>query len=114
MNVLLLHLDAPAAAAMAQQLEDDGHSLTLACDTAAALAARPPSPHVLVVCLDAQPQRTLDLAARLGAGTEVPTQQILFVGGSSASLGEAQRRFPKASFARLDSLSTSLASMEAP
>jgi hypothetical protein len=37
---------------------------------------------------------------------------ILFAGGTQAALTEAQRRFPRASFTRLDALATALASME--
>jgi hypothetical protein len=70
-------------------------------------------PTAVVVCLDEAPQRTLDLAARLGDAVGVDAASVLFVGGTTAALQEAQFRFPKASFARLDALSTALASMGA-
>ncbi len=108
MRLLLLHLDEARAAEVAQSLEDDGHHVTLA-DESSPDGVRP---DVFVVCLDAQPQRALDLAARLGAARGVPATSILFSGGSPAALTEAQRRFPKASFTRVDALMTALASME--
>ena len=108
MRVTLLHLDLDGGAPIAARMRDDGHVVTSIADESAPNAP----PDVLVVCLDAQPQRTLDLAARLGAACGVPAASILFVGGTPSSLGEAQRRFPKASFTRLDAPSTALASME--
>jgi len=108
MKILLLHLDAPRREELAVSLRDDGHDVT-----AVSAAPSPPfTPDVFVVCLEASPQRTLDFAAKIGAGAKVQAASILFVGGTPAALAEAQRRFPTASFARLDSLSTALASME--
>jgi hypothetical protein len=108
MKVLLLHLDATGRDAIADSLREDGHDVHA--------AASPPSPGfvpaALVVCLDSQPQRTLDLAGRVGAESGVAAASILFVGGTHAAMQEAQRRFPRASFARLDALSTALASMD--
>lgn len=97
---------------MAEGLRDDGHHVTVATDAASVAAAAPPSPHVLVVCLDAQSHRTLDLAAHRGGAAAVPAASMLFVGGTQSSLREAQKRFSNASFARIDQLSTALASME--
>src|SRR5262245_56478286 len=106
MKVLLLHLDAPGRDAMASALRDDGHEVVA--------VAAPPSPpaqaEVIVVCLDAQPQRTLDLAARIGSESGVPATSFLFAGGGAGALQEAERRFPKASFCRVNALSTALAS----
>jgi hypothetical protein len=109
MKVLLLHLDGPARDAMASGLRDDGHDVVA--------VAAPPSPpaacEVFVVCLDAQPLRTLDLAAKIGAESGVAATSILFAGGTTAALQEAERRFPKASFSRVEALSTAIASMDA-
>ena len=112
MNVLLLHLDAEQASKMADGLREDGHDVTVATDEASVAAAKPPSPHVLVVCLDAGSRRTLDLAAHRGGAAAVPAASMLFVGGTTPLLREAQKRFPNASFSRIDQLSTALASME--
>jgi hypothetical protein len=107
MRVLLLHLEAPERDSVAAALRDDGHDVV-----AVAAAPSPPAEaDVIVVCLDAQPQRTLDLAAKVGAESGVPATSLLFAGGSSGALQEAQQRFPKASFCRVDALSTALASM---
>jgi hypothetical protein len=108
MNVILLHLDEACRDQMAAELRDDGHHVRAVSEETGSSDA----PDVLVVCLDVQAQRTLDLAARVGADCGVQAASILFVGGSPAALSEAQRRFPKASFARSDSLSTALASMQ--
>jgi hypothetical protein len=113
MRILLLH-SGEDADAMAERLRGDGHHVRTVADVPADAGPRPADPaQVLVVCLDSQPQRTLDLAARVGDTAHVPSTSMLFVGGTPAVLVEAQRRFPKASFARLDALSTALASMEA-
>ena len=109
MRVLLLHLHPAGRDALAASLADDGHDV----EAVSALPQPRPSapPAAVVVCLDQAPQRTLDMAARLGDAVGVDSASILFVGGTPAALQEAQLRFPKASFARLDSLSTALASM---
>lgn len=108
MRILLLHLDPARGEELAESMREDGHEVTWVSD-----AARPEqTPDVIVVCPESSPQRTLDLAARLGADSNVQAASILFVGGTPAALAEAQRRFPKASFARLDALATALASME--
>jgi hypothetical protein len=108
MKILVLHLDPARRDALAASLREDGHDVT-------AVSAPPLptfTPEVFVVCTEASPQRTLDLAAKIGADAQVEGAAILFAGGTPAALTEAQRRFPKASFTRLDALSTSLASME--
>lgn len=108
MRVMLVHLDPAAAERLLESLRDDGHEVTLVVTPPGASTS---PPDVVVVCLDAQPQRTLDLAARIATATQTPAPSLLFAGGTPSALQEAQRRFPKASFARLDSLSTALASM---
>ena len=107
MNILVLHLDPHELEVLAASIADDGHDVT----AVSAPAPVPVPPDVVVVCLDAEPQRTLDLAARIGADAKVEVASILFVGGTQSALKEAQRRFPTASFARLDTLRTALASM---
>jgi len=108
MKILLLHLDAVRRDALAEAIREDGHEVT-----AVSAAPSPPfTPDVFVVCLEASAQRALDLAAKIGAGAQVAVPSILFVGGPAAALAEAQRRFPTASFARMDALPTALASME--
>ena len=108
MKILVLHLDSAHGDALAATLREDGHEVTAVSAAAAPLFA----PDVLVICLDAGPQRTLDVAAKLAASAGAQAASMLFVGGTSAALGEAQRRFPTASFTRIDALSTALASME--
>jgi hypothetical protein len=108
MKILLLHLDPARRETLAASIRDDGHDVT-----AVSAAPSPPfTPDVFVVCLDAAPQRALDLAAKVGAAAGVSAASMLFVGGPPAALAEAQRRFPTASFARIDALPTALASME--
>ena len=107
MKVLLLHLDPSERDALAASIADDGHDVT----AVSAPVPIPVPPDVVMVCLDTEPQRTLDLAARIGADAHVEVASILFVGGTQAALKEAQRRFPTASFARIDTLRTALASM---
>jgi len=108
MKILLLHLDPASREVLAETIRDDGHDVT----AVSAAPSQPFTPDVFVVCLDAAPQRALDFAAKIGAGAGVAVASILFVGGPPAALAEAQRRFPNASFARIDSLPTALASME--
>jgi hypothetical protein len=108
MRILLLHLDPAGRDALAASLVDDGHDVAAVSELPARRGA-PPS--AVVVCLDGAPQRALDMAARLGDAVGVDAASILFVGGTTAALAEAQRRFPKASFSRLDALSTALASL---
>jgi hypothetical protein len=93
MRILLLHLDPAGRDALAASLVDDGHDVAAVSE------------------LPGAPQRALDMAARLGDAVGVDAASILFVGGTTAALAEAQRRFPKASFSRLDALSTALASL---
>jgi hypothetical protein len=107
MKVHVLHLDAADRTTLEAALADDGHAIVSDEQRERGLV-----PDVVVVCLDAQPQRTLELAARVANAASVPVPSILFVGGTPAALQEAQRRFPRASFARLDALSTALASMD--
>jgi hypothetical protein len=108
MKVLLLHLDDAGRESLAATIRDDGHEVT-----AVSAAPSPPfTPDVFVVCLDASPQRALEFAAKVAAGAQVAVASMLFVGGPPAALAEAQRRFPSASFARIDALATALASME--
>ncbi len=109
MRILLLHLGRAGREAVAASLADDGHDVVAVSDLAA--PARGARPAAAVVCLDDAPQRALDLAARLGDAVGVDAASVLFVGGTQAALSEAQRRFPKASFARIDALSTALASL---
>jgi hypothetical protein len=109
MKILLLHLDPSGRDTLAASLVDDGHDVEAVSDLPEARPKAPPT--VVVVCLEEAPQRALDLAARLGDAVGVDAASVLFVGGSKAALAEAQRRFPKASFSRLDALSTALASM---
>jgi hypothetical protein len=108
MNVLLFHLDAAGRDTLAGTIRDDGHEVT----AVSAAPDVPVVPDVFVVCLDASPQRALDLAAKIAAAAQVAVPSMLFVGGPPAALAEAQRRFPSASFARIDALATALASME--
>jgi hypothetical protein len=110
MKILLLHLRPAARDALAASLIDDGHDVDAVSDLP---GKRGNPPAAVVVCLDESPQRALDMAARLGDAVGVDAASVLFVGGTTAALAEAQRRFPKASFARLDALSTALASMGA-
>ncbi len=109
MKILLLHLDPAGRDALAASLVDDGHDV----EAVSALPTKRPAapPAAVVVCLEEAPQRALDLAAKLGDAVGVDAASVLFVGGTTAALAEAQRRFPKASFSRLDALSTALASM---
>lgn len=108
MRILLLHLDPARRDEIAGSLTDDGHAVTSIAD------AQPLTEtfDVFVVCPEASPQLALDLAARIGADARLAAASILFAGGTQAALTEAQRRFPRASFTRLDALATALASME--
>ena len=109
MRVLLLHLDSAARDALAASLADEGHDVVAVSGLPARRAGPPPA--AVVVCLDEAPQKALEAAAGLGDAVGVDAASILFVGGPTAALAEAQRRFPKASFSRMDALSTALASM---
>ena len=108
MRILLLHLDPVRGEEVAASLAEHGHSVTTV--TEAQTVTDPPD--VFVVCPETSPQLALDLAARIGAETNLAAVSILFAGGTQAALTEAQRRFPRASFTRLDALATALASME--
>jgi len=101
-------MDPAGGDALAAELADDGHVVARAPE---ALPAATP-PDAVVVCLDADPRRTLDAAARIAASNRVQADAMLFVGGTPAALQEAERRFPRASFARLDALRTAIASLE--
>jgi len=109
MRILLLHLDPKARDALAAELADEGHDVVAVSDLPKDRRGAPPA--AVVVCLDAAPRKTLELAAGLGDAFGVDAASVLFVGGPTAALAEAQRRFPKASFARIDALSTALMSL---
>ena len=107
MRIVLLHLDPARRDEIAVSLEEHGHSVTAISD--AQQLSDPPD--VFVICPEASPQLALDLAARIGADARLAAVSMLFAGGTQAALTEAQRRFPRASFTRLDALATALASM---
>jgi len=108
MRILLLHLDPARLDELAASLGDDGHAVTPISDEQPLTE----SFDVFVVCAEASPQIALDLAAKIGADARLAAASILFAGGTQAALTEAQRRFPRASFTRIDALVTALASME--
>jgi DNA-binding response OmpR family regulator len=108
MRILLLHLDPARGDEIAASLAEHGHAVTTVTEALTVAEA----PDVFVVCPEASPQLALDLAARIGADASLAAVSILFAGGTQAALTEAQRRFPRASFTRLDALATALASME--
>ena len=108
MRIALLHLDPARCDEIAASLTEHGHTVTPLSE--AQTLAEPPD--VFVVCPEASPQLALDLAAKIGADARLGAVSILFAGGTQAALTEAQRRFPRASFTRLDALATALASME--
>ena len=108
MRILLLHLDAERRDEIANSLVEDGHYVIAVSDEQPLTEPF----DVFVVCPEASPQLSLDLAARIGSDARLAAASILFAGGTQAALTEAQRRFPRASFTRLDALATALASME--
>jgi chemotaxis response regulator CheB len=95
-------------------MRDTGHTVRVA--GAAADADLPWTdfhPDVVVARLESESAAGLDLLERILAKRPLIGAPLLVTGGNELALEAARRRFPEASFARLDTLTTALASIEA-
>ena len=114
MKILLVQLDASDDDPLTAGLNETGHDLRI---VATAAEARTPwgewRPDVIVARLEAESARTLDLVESLVAQRPLAGAPLLVTGGNELGITAARRRFPEASFARLDSVETALASIEA-
>lgn len=114
MKIVLVDLGAPDGRDLAGSLRDVGHVVRVASGAAdAGLPWTDFAPDVLVVRLEADAAAGLDLAAAIAAKPTMAGAPLLVTGSNEVALEAARRRFPEASFARLDHVVTALASIEA-
>ncbi len=109
MHIHLVQPDEASARALADDFEELGHDVEVDESTAADVPDG--TPDALVVCLDAAPETALERAAVLAERRRLRSVPLLFAGGTEHWLTEAQRRFPRASFARMDVLHNAVASL---
>jgi hypothetical protein len=111
--VLLVESETAAGAAsgLAEDLREAGHEVRPR--GAASGDAAPWKPDVLLVRLESDSAAVLDAVDRIAGERSFVGAQLLFTGGNELALTAARRRFPDASFARLDNVATALASIEA-
>lgn len=102
---------AGAPAGFAEDLREAGHEVR--SRAAAAADVIPWKPDVLLVRLESDSAALLDHVERISSERMYVGAPILFTGGNELALTAARRRFPDASFARLDNVATALASLEA-
>jgi len=117
MRILLVHLGGAQSAPeddLHAILRDFGHDVRLVTDENG-----PPDAwegfhaDVLVARLETDSARALDFLSDLTSKPPLVGAPILVTGRNELAIIAARRRFPEASFARLDTVQTALASMEA-
>ena len=113
MKVLLVHVGASLDDPLAASLSDWGHSVRLATsDADAALPWTDYRPDVILARLEGDSAKGLDLLEKLASKRPLVGAPVLVTGGNELAVTAARRRFPDASFARIDAVATALASIE--
>lgn len=114
MKILLVHLGGSADDELAAALREYGHDVRVASNADDGDAPwEDYRPGALVARLEADTAQCLDLVAAIAARPGLGSVPILVTGGNELAVTAARRRFPDASFARLDTVQTALASLEA-
>lgn len=117
MRILLVHLGGAQTGPeddLHGILRDFGHDVRLVTDE-----STPPESwrdfhaDVLVARLETDAARALDFLSEVTSKPPLVGAPILVTGRNELAIIAARRRFPEASFARLDTVPTALASMEA-
>lgn len=114
MRILLVHLGANDDDDLVAAVREFGHDVRVV--TKPQDVGEPWTEHrpdVIVVRLEADSARCLDVLEALASKRHLVGAPILVTGGNELAITAARRRFPDASFARLDALQTALASIEA-
>lgn len=113
MKILLVHLGAAPGDELVDALTEFGHDVRIVADAAG--AALPPgfAPDVIVARLENDAAQGLDVVAAIRSVRGATRLPLLVTGGNELALTAARRRFPEANFARIDTVQTALASIEA-
>ena len=113
MNILLIHLGT-GVDALAESLREFGHHVRIlrsAADAAGPLSGA--APDVIVARLESDAAAALEVMDGLASQRALCGVPLLITGSNEVGITAARRRFPQASFARLDAVQTTLASIEA-
>ena len=114
MKILLVHLGDTDGRELAASLEESANDLRIVSHLD---QARTPwtgwRPDVVVALLAADSAKALDLVDALLSQRPLVGAPLLVTGGNELAITAARRRFPEASFARLDTVETALASIVA-
>lgn len=114
MRLLLVHLGAGDDDELVATLREFGHEVrVLVREDEARLPWDDYRPSVIVARLESDSARCLDVVDALVSARALAAAPILVTGGNELAITAARRRFPDASFARVDAVQTALASIEA-
>lgn len=114
MKILLIHLGAADGGELSDSLREYGHVVRAVANAAdVKLPWIDFQPDVIVVRLESDAAAGLDAAEAIAAKRALVGAPMLVTGSNEVALEAARRRFPDASFARLDHVMTALASIEA-
>ena len=114
MKILLVHLGGAEGDELTASLAESSNDVVVVSGLG---DARTPwtgwRPDVVVALLEADSAKALDLVEALLTQRPLAGAALLVTGGNELAITAARRRFPDASFARLDSVETALASIVA-
>ena len=113
MRVLIVESKTEPRDPLFAELAEVGHEARDAQEAIVPVGEIPWKPDVLVVRLEKDSAAVLDSAERLLSDRRFAGAPLLFTGGNELALMSARRRFPDASFVRIDQIVTALASLEA-
>lgn len=112
MKILLVEHDASGGGELTANLAEFGHVVRVVRSA----QPEPPAgfrPDVVLGRLEGESAAGLDLLEQVTVRRGLAGAPILVTGSNEVALSAARRRFPEASFARLDAVLTALASIEA-
>ena len=112
MKILLVYADAEAGPELATDLEGSGHEVRWVPDSSPEhMSVRDATPEAIVASVEGDADEALAAVRALRAQKIYRAVPVLFTGNDEEGLAAALSDFPKASFARKDTLHTALASM---
>ena len=112
MKILLVYADEEAGPALVADLEDSGHDVRWVPNSDPEhMSVRDTTPEAIVACVEQDAGAAIEAVAALRKQKLFRNVPVLFTGTDESGLEAAMSDFPKASFARKDTLQTALASM---